>query len=211
MLEENKKALKALGKEKNISAEQAEMLFSYVELLEEWSARTNLVSKKDVSKIVSKHIRESMQFCRDEILTLECRIVDVGSGAGFPGIIIAIFYPDSKVSLVESRKMKSLFLQEVKDQLSLHNVTVINDRAEKLKDWQYYFDVATARAVTSLKMLWSWCSPLLKNDGKLVAQKGGDISNELSALDSRINVSVIPFQFSDPALDRKLIILQKEN
>jgi len=211
MLDENKKAFTSLVGEQKLSSQQAKKVTQYVNLLEEWTTRTNLVSKRDVPKIVSRHIYESLEFCRNDLLPNNSRIMDLGSGAGFPGIMIAVFYPNCQVTLVESRKMKALFLQEVKDQLLLDNIVVVNDRVENLVNFRLFFDVATARAVASLEELWSWSSPLLKRNGMLIAQKGGDVSQEIQIINPEVKISVIPFQFSDPVLDRKLVLLKKES
>ncbi len=184
MLPENKRMLTKLAPTWGLNAAQVGQLTGYIELIEEWSRRTHLLSKGDVGRIVTRHIAESIDFCQSLNIPTAARVMDLGSGAGFPGVIIKILHPSIRMTLVDSKRMKSLFLQEVVEQLHLHHTEVICQRAEDLVfgGHQYGFDVIVSRAVASLRRVWEWSAPLLKADGFLAVQKGGDLSGEMEEM-----------------------------
>jgi len=100
----------ALAYDVNLRAPQWEEISRYVELIENWNQRTNLVSRQDIGRIVSRHVRESLWFIRPEVLGDALRVLDLGSGAGFPGVPMKISEPRLQLTLLDSRQMKALFL-----------------------------------------------------------------------------------------------------
>ncbi len=134
---QNKKELEALSKELKLTGEQTERFSVYINLLEQWNQRTNLISANDISFIVSKHIRESLEILFLDILNEKKTVMDLGTGAGFPGIPLSILNTQLDMTLVESRKMKILFLQDVVDTLKLYHVNVIGKRIENIKGDDY--------------------------------------------------------------------------
>ena len=180
MLNENLKDMNEFFSQYNPSIDQKEKISRYIEFIEEWSAKTNLVSSSDRSKIAGKHIVESMLFNDEKILKGKGHIVDLGSGAGFPGIPLKIFNPELSFTLVESRKMKALFLQDAINCLELSKTFVLCERIENTTadNFSGYIDVITARAVANMKKLWSWTHELLNSGGILVLIKGGDVESE---------------------------------
>ena len=150
------------------------------DLVMEWNRKINLVSRKktDVYDLIS----DSRLFL-DLITTEEpVKIADIGTGAGFPGIVIAIHRPDNMLTLIDSINKKVNAVKDIVKRLGLGNVTVINSRAEELcEDRKFYktFDVVTARSVAPLARLAAWSRNLLKRNGKLITLKGGDITGEL--------------------------------
>jgi len=215
MLEQNKKELETLTKELKFSAQQAEQFSKYIHLLEQWNQRTNLISRNDVSSIVSKHIRESLQILSFNILNGKKNILDLGTGAGFPGIPISILNTHLDIALVDSKKIKTLFLQEVVDTLNLYHVRVICQRIEDLKDVDYIqkYDVILARAVSQLKDLWLWSEPLLQQEGVLVSYKGGDIDKEINELEkncTNIELEIYPFQGPGGQENKKLVVATRQ-
>lgn len=155
------------------------LLRKYFSLLIEANSKMNLTRITDEGEVYEKHFFDSLRIAKN--LDFHGKsIVDIGSGAGFPGIPLAIAFPDSHITLVESSHKKSLFLEEVSEKLSLSNVTVICARAEELIAQRESFDLAVSRAVASLPILLELVLPLVKVGGYFVAMKGEKGEEELS-------------------------------
>ncbi|MBN2411578.1 16S rRNA (guanine(527)-N(7))-methyltransferase RsmG [candidate division KSB1 bacterium] len=215
MLPQNQKELNALSKELDLTGEQIDRFSAYINLLEQWNQRTNLVSGNDIASIVSKHIRESLEILFLDILKGRNTIMDMGTGAGFPGIPLSILKPQLDMTLVESKKMKTLFLQDVVSTLKLQNVNIICQRVENIKgdEFLFQYDVVLARAVTQLKKLWFWGKPLLKNNGLLIAYKGGDMDKEIKELlkkDKQVELKNYPFRWSNSKDDKKIVVVYRQ-
>ncbi len=208
MLKENKSALKYIAREFNLSSRQVEQFEFYVELLEAWSLRTNLISKNDRHRIVSRHIVESLEVTRYRFVQDSCSVLDLGSGSGLPGIPLAIFYPRAQFILLDSKRMKILFLQDVVERLSLNNVQVVCARAEDFS-LDLPCDVLTARAVARLAELWRLGCSFLKSNGLLVAFKGGELNDEVDEVENAFDVhtQIYPFQeaIDQECRDKKIV------
>ena len=167
-----------LLKQFGLNEEQISKFEKYLELLLEWNEKFNLTAITDKDEIEEKHFLDS-------ILLLEFfgirnkSLLDVGSGAGFPGIPLAIAEPTLKVTLLEANGKKIIFLQEVVKQLNLSNVEVIQGRSEELKTREHY-DVVTARAVKELNILLEISFHLVKVGGHFIAYKGPNAKEELA-------------------------------
>ena len=185
------------------------MKFStFINLLERWSLRTNLVSQNDRVRIVEKHIADCLEITRHALIPTKGALLDMGSGAGFPGVPLAIFYPDLNVTLLDSKRNKTLFLREVVQQAELQSATVVCERIENMSN--SYFDFITARAVARLPDLWRWSHSLLQKSGLLIAMKGGDLHRELLQLKQDFDVlcHFRPlYQNDDLKLDKKLVLV----
>lgn len=131
--------------EQPLSLRQTEQLLAYLDLLLKWNAKTNLTAIREAEQIVRRHFGESLALAElvDELAGIETA-ADLGSGAGFPGLPLAIFCPEVKVTLIESQNKKATFLKEVARTLDLANVSVLNQRAEEVA---LKFDLITMRAV----------------------------------------------------------------
>jgi len=144
-------------------------------------------------------------------------ILDLGTGAGFPGIPLKIARPDLQLVLLDSKRMRTLFLRDVVNELNLPKTKILCARVELLpeqKEYQDTFHFVLARAVAKLKQLWAWSRPLLISSGQLVTFKGGKISQEISELffeDVRIEVRTheLPSWTTAHSADRRLIIVKK--
>ena len=148
-----------------------------------WSSRVRLVSLGDLERIPSRHFIDSLLPLHFYCVPDRGRVVDIGSGAGFPGVPLAICRSGMHLTLVESNRKKSLFLKHIARTLRLSNVVVCMDRIEhigKQDGLHSVYDVAVARAVTSLARLVPWAFPLLKSGGELVVYKGLDLETELA-------------------------------
>ena len=152
----------------------------YLELILQWNQRAGLISPADEERLIKRHVVESLGVLSIDMLLPTSEIMDLGTGGGFPGIPLKIALPNLHLTLLDSRRMKALFLEEVVRVLGLQHVQVIQERAENLAGrLSEKFDFVLARAVADLASLWTWSQPLLKKSGCLLAQKGGDLSEEM--------------------------------
>lgn len=165
--------------------EQARLLLAYSEMVREWNRRLNLIARGDEAIFVQRHVGESLAFTVGRDLPRGAQVLDLGSGAGLPGVPIKILRQDLHMVLVDSQRRKALFLQEVIESLGMSGVEAVCARAERLggdPEWQGRFQCVVARAVAPLGRLWRWAMPLLAHDGQLVTLKGGNINGELLQL-----------------------------
>lgn len=149
----------------SIAENQINKFLKHVELVREESKRMNLMSKKDLLRIIERHLLDSLHALTVYPFPSGASVADLGSGAGFPGIPIAIAHPDVTVFLVESRRLKSLFLKKVIDHLDLTNATVLHSRWENLTR---KFDIVLTRAVYKQERLWQMVMPKLSPSGVLL-------------------------------------------
>lgn len=159
----------------------------YEEYLVEYNKKFNLTAIVDEEGILEKHFIDSTMAMKFVDFTAKS-LCDIGTGAGFPGIVLAILNPSLNVTLVESNNKKVSFLNILKDELCLDNVKVICTRAEDLKDYREHFDYVTARAVTQLNVLLELGVPLLKVNGILIAYKLADNLEELKGASKAIDI-----------------------
>ncbi len=202
-------------KELNIypSNEQINLLEKYFEILEEYNNHTNLtriISKEDV---YLKHFYDSLTVCKVIDLTKLSTILDFGSGAGFPGIVLKIFFPHIKLTLLDSNNKKTKFLEYVSKELNIET-TVINDRAENFsKKKLNFFDLVVARAVANMRVLTELSIPLVKENGYFLAMKANstdelrDSLKTIEVMNSNI-VKKEEFNLPDES-HRSLILIQK--
>lgn len=151
----------------------------YADLLAGAGVERGLIGPREVSRLWERHLINCGLLAPE--LVAGDRVADVGSGAGLPGLVVAIARPDVTVTLIEPMLRRTTFLAEAVDALGLTNVTVRRDRAEDARDLAAVFDVVTARAVAPLEKLAGWTIPLLRPDGRLLALKGSSAAEELSA------------------------------
>ena len=150
-------------------------------LYEDWNSKINLISRKDMDHFYEHHVLHSLAIAKYFELLPGMKVLDIGTGGGFPGIPLAIMFPMTDFLLVDSIGKKIKVVQDVKEKLGLQNVTAIQERAENIKE---KFDVIVSRAVTKLPDFVKWCNNKLRitNDieaGGILYLKGGDIEEEL--------------------------------
>ena len=199
----------------SVTKENLASLAKYKDLLVEYNKKFNLTAIKSDEEIYLKHFYDSLTLIKAYSLNGNLKLLDIGTGAGFPGLVLKIFYPDLELTLLDSNHKKIAFLEVVIKELNLKNVTCINSRAENLpKTYREYFDIVTSRAVAHLRILLELSIPYLKVGGKLIAMKG--LSEEeikesakiLEKLDSTI-VDAIKFNLPIEGSNRSLVIVQK--
>ena len=193
---------------------QLEQLHKYYELLVEYNKVMNLTGITEESEVYLKHFYDSITLARVVDLNKVFNLCDIGTGAGFPGMVLKIMYPELEVTLVDSLNKRIEFLKVVIKELGLNKIEAIHARAEEyaLKNREK-FDVVTARAVASLNVLLEYSIPLAKINGYFVAMKGKledeDSNNALKVLSSRIELIdnfLLPIENSN----RTLIKVRKE-
>lgn len=188
-------------------------LEKYYELLIDWNNKINLTAIVDKEQVYLKHFYDSLTLFKIVDLNKVDSLCDLGTGAGFPGIVIKIFFPNIKITLVDALNKRINFLNEVVQKLNLNNVTLIHSRAEDYgRDHREYFDVVTARALSSLPVLLEYGVSLLKINGTLCAMRGNDDSSDSLNAISQLNVSlekVVHFQLPYEKSNRTLILFRK--
>src|SRR6187401_3168448 len=162
-------------------------------LYKEWNAKINVISRKDIDGLYEKHVLHSLSVAAAFQFEPGMEILDIGTGGGFPGIPLAIFFPDVKFLLADSIAKKLKVVDAVAEKLELKNVTTQHIRVEEIKNRK--FDFVVSRAVAPLKDLWRWSKPMLKNSSYnvenanrekmslksgLICLKGGDLAQEIS-------------------------------
>lgn len=174
--------LAAAAEEMNIelTADMQKDLLRYAEMLADWNQRMNLTSITELEEVMEKHFLDCiLPLGRTDIHGAVC---DVGSGAGFPGLVWAILRRDLKITLLEPTGKRCTFLRAVCQELSLDNVTIVNDRAENYAGiHREIFDAVTARAVAALPVLCELCIPLVRKGGIFLAMKGSLAVEECAA------------------------------
>lgn len=166
----------------HLNAEQCDQFARYYVLLVDWNTRMNLTAITDPQAVAEKHFLDSLLLLEDVTFSAGERLIDVGTGAGFPGIPLAIACPGLQVTLLDSLRKRVTFLETVIAELGLTNVTAHHDRAElfaKRSENRDAYDWATARAVARLPLLCEYCLPFVKVGGTFIACKGPDGSTEL--------------------------------
>ena len=151
--------------------------YQYLDLLFEWNQKMNLTAIDSLESALDKHILDCL--VPTTSVNMVGNIADIGSGAGFPGMVWAIYYPNCHVDLIEPTGKRCLFLETVQSTLGLTNVTVINKRSEACNYLREHYDIVTARAVARLPLLLELCTPLLKVNGTMIALKGSSAMDEL--------------------------------
>jgi 16S rRNA (guanine527-N7)-methyltransferase len=168
--------------------EQAGLSLRFAELLLAANARTNLTRITEPEAVAVKHFADSLTVLRAMPTFAEgMSVVDVGTGAGFPGLVLKIARPDLRVTLLDSLAKRLAFLRTVVDTLGLAGVTLVHARSEDAgRDGAYRdrFDLVTARAVAGLPTLLEWCGPLVRVGGQFIAMKSGGVDMELAAAES---------------------------
>lgn len=178
-----------------------------------WNEKINVLSRKDISSLYEKHVLHSLSIAA--IFDLNGKeVLDLGTGGGFPGIPLAIFFPEAKFHLADSIGKKIKVVEAVAETLGLANVTAEHTRVEAIKNRQ--FDTVVSRAVAPLKELWNWSRPLLRknkptdkdavNSNGLICLKGGDLSAEIYESGCRPNAIEISTIFTEAFFAEKYLL-----
>ena len=159
----------------NLTDKQLSQLEKYYNLLIEWNNKINLTRIVEKEDVYLKHFYDSLTISKVIDLNNSGSLCDIGTGAGFPGVVLKIVYPNLKVTLVDSLNKRIVFLNEVIKKLELTDIEAIHSRAEDIKD---KYDIVTSRAVANLKKLSEYCLPLVKENGYFIPMKA-NVEEEL--------------------------------
>ena len=199
-----------------LTSQQLEKLNQFYELLISWNQKMNLTRITEKEDVYLKHFYDSLTLSKVIDLNQELTLCDVGSGAGFPGIVLKICFPNLKITLLDSLQKRVNYLNEIIKELDLKNIEAIHTRAEDYaKQNREKFDIVTARAVANLKILSELCIPMVKVNGLFIAMKANieeEIENSteiLKKLDSKIE-KIETFYLPIENSIRNIILIQKQ-
>jgi 16S rRNA (guanine527-N7)-methyltransferase len=188
----------------SLGEEVQQKLIDYLQLLERWNKTYNLTAVRDPKTMVTRHLIDSLTI----LPYLEGkRFIDVGTGAGLPGMVIAIAMPETQWVLLDSNQKKTRFLTQAAIELGLANVEVVHSRIENYKDSRG-FDMATSRAVTTLVELLRQVEHLCQN---LLAMKGQIPDDELKELPEVYSVAIHQVQLANDPAERSIILIKRKN
>jgi 16S rRNA (guanine527-N7)-methyltransferase len=209
---EDKAAMEVIGKYfSDFSPKQLEQFEALLPLYKEWNAQINVISRKDIDSLYERHVLHSLAIAAVCSFSDGAQVVDIGTGGGFPGIPLAIFFPEVEFLLSDSIGKKIKVVTEIVQAIGLKNVTAVHSRVEDLKDRR--FDFAVSRAVAPLGTLWQWIKPLLRVGRKseeyrngLICLKGGDLAQEFAESGVKPRIMPIADIFEEEAFQDKYII-----
>ena len=194
----------------DFTAEQIGQLEKLKEIYEEWNQKINVISRKDMDHFYLHHVLHSLSIAAIFDFRKGQRVMDLGTGGGFPGIPLAIFYPDVHFHLIDSIQKKLRVVEAAAAATRLQNVTVAHTRAENVGNQT--FDVVVSRAVAPLKDLWQWSRPLLRKTqdkdfaGGLICLKGGDLNLEIQQSGLRPRIWELNLLFEEDYFQEKYIL-----
>jgi 16S rRNA (guanine527-N7)-methyltransferase len=190
----------------------------YKELIKEWNEKINLTAITEDSEIIQKHFIDSIKVFKFKELKNARKVIDIGTGGGFPGIPMKIINPSSKIVLLDSLNKRINFLNEVIKELQLKDIETIHGRAEDFAQENKYrekFDVAISRAVANLTVLSEFCLPYVKIGGYFVAMKGPAIDEEMKEAKNAIKIlggtveEIVKVDIEGSDLNHNLVIIRK--
>jgi 16S rRNA (guanine527-N7)-methyltransferase len=194
----------------DFDSSQLKQLQSLEELYRDWNSKINVISRKDIEGLYLKHVLHSLAIAAVIEFEPGTQIIDIGTGGGFPGIPLAIFFPKVQFHLVDSIAKKLKVVNEISAACGLTNVTTQHSRAEEIKNRQ--FDFVVSRAVAPLKDLWTWSYPLIKKGTRqelpngLICLKGGDLAQEIADSPVRPRMIRIDEIFEEPYFQEKYLL-----
>jgi len=198
-----------------VTDRQLEDLKIYKEMLIEYNKKFNLTALKTDEEIYLKHFYDSLTIIKTTDLDEYLNVLDIGTGAGFPGLVLKIFFPKLKIVLLDSNNKKITFLKEVIKRLGLESIECIHGRAEELNDnYREYFDVVTSRAVASLRVLSELALPYAKVNGLFIAMKANALEEirEAETTIKKLNSKIIKkekFLLPIEKSARNIIVIEK--
>lgn len=190
----------------------------YRRLLKEWNEKINITSIKDDTDIYIKHFLDSLVIIDEEIIKDNHKIIDIGTGGGFPGLPLKIILNDLDVTLLDSLKKRTIFLSNLVNELELDNVEIIHGRAEDYGqdiDYREQYDICVSRAVSSLNVLSEYCLPFVKKGGFFIAYKSENVEEEIENSKKAINILGGKIKYirniliPNTEIVRKLVIIEK--
>ena len=216
--EEFKNKLKQQSRQFNVKLEdnQLEKFYQYMQLLLEWNEKMNLTAIIEPNEIIQKHFIDSLSIAK--YIKSKENILDIGTGAGFPGIPLKIAMPENSIILLDSLNKRIHFLEEIITQLDLYNIEAFHGRAEEFihqKNQRECYDIVTSRAVAKLNVLLEYMLPFVKIGGRCICMKSSEIEEELKESEKAIKIlggkieRVEEIILENTEIKRKIVIIQK--
>ncbi len=216
-LEKFKNGLQQLHIE--LSEKQMEQFLQYYEMLVEKNKVMNLTAITEFDEVVEKHFLDSVSLTKQMDLHQPLKVLDLGTGAGFPGIPLKIVFPELEITLMDSLNKRVLFLQDVISSLQLQDIEAVHGRAEEAarnKKYREGFDLCVSRAVANISTLSEYCLPFIKIGGSFISYKSSTIEDELE--DGKKGIAILggkvkdvyKFTLPDSELQRSFVVIQKE-
>ncbi len=193
----------------DISEQQLRQLSQLEQGLIEWNAKINVISRKEMDQIEERHILHSLAIAKFHAFSKGTRIIDIGTGGGFPGLPLAILFPECSFTLVDSIAKKIRVVDELVQLIGLTNVKTRNCRAESIRD---KYDFVVSRAVTAFPIFYNWTKRLVSRRSSstlqngIIALKGGNLDEELSDFRNRVMTTPISQWYSDSFFETKSIV-----
>lgn len=200
----------------NLNSEQIFKFYNYMNLLIDWNKKLNLTAITEPEEIVVKHFVDSLTISK--YIKENSKLIDVGTGAGFPGIPLKIYRSDIDVTLLDSLNKRISFLNYIIKELNLEEIKAVHGRAEEYAreaEYREKFDIATSRAVANMATLSEYLIPYVKVNGIVLAMKGSNINGEIQNANNAIKVlgakvvSVEEFNLPNTEINRNIILIEK--
>lgn len=210
------KDLEVLGIKLN--EKQIKQFLTYYEMLVEWNSFMNLTAITEFEDVMKKHFIDSISLIKAYDISKPVNVIDVGTGAGFPGLALKIAYPNLKITLLDSLNKRIQFLNEVIQKLQLEEITTIHGRAEdysKREEYREKFDLCVSRAVANLSTLSEYCLPYVKKGGYFVSYKSEKVSEEIIIAEHAIKIlggiidRQVEFYLPKSDIYRNLFVIKK--
>lgn len=204
----------------SLTPEQLRQFEEFYKLLIDWNKVMNLTGITEYEEVVEKHFIDSLSIIKSIDITSVNKVIDVGTGAGFPGIPLKIAFPQLNVTLLDSLNKRIKFLDTVIDTLGLEEICTIHGRAEdyaKQKEYRENYDLCVSRAVANLSTLAEYCLPYIRIGGIFISYKSGDIDDEVNKSQKAVEIlggcikDIVKFQLPGTNIGRSFVIIEKKS